>query len=93
MEVIFSSKALREVVSAARYYEVNGVGLGDRFFQNLSKTVNDIKEFPLAARVLKNEFRRRLIDHFPYGIIYRVDGSVIFIAAVMHLKKKPDYWE
>jgi hypothetical protein len=33
-----------------------------------------------------------LVKRFPYGIIYRVDGQEVFIAAVMHLKRHPDYW-
>ena len=28
----------------------------------------------------------------PYGVIYAVDEGVIYIAAVMHLKRKPGYW-
>jgi hypothetical protein len=27
-----------------------------------------------------------------YDIIYAVEGKVIYIAAVMHLKRKPGYW-
>jgi toxin ParE1/3/4 len=43
-------------------------------------------------RILKGRFRRYLLQRFPYGIIYAVEGKVIYIAAVMHLKRKPGYW-
>ena len=29
---------------------------------------------------------------FPYGLIYAVQGDTIYVAAVMHLKRKPGYW-
>jgi len=44
-------------------------------------------------RKISGHFRRCLIDRFPYGIIYVVDEREIFIAAVMHLKRKPEYWK
>ena len=43
-------------------------------------------------RKVKGRFRRYLVQRFPYGLIYVVQEDVIYIAAVMHLKRKPDYW-
>jgi len=43
------------------------------------------------VRSLKGRFRRYLLQRFPYGVIYAVDEDVIYIAAVMHLKRKPGY--
>jgi len=51
------------------------------------------REGPLRWRKIKGRFRRSLIERFPYGIIYSAENDGIFIAAVMHLKRKPDYWK
>ncbi|MBX3301539.1 MAG: hypothetical protein KF693_04925 [Nitrospira sp.] len=44
----------------------------------------------MSSRVPR--FRRYLLQRFPYGLIYAVEGQTIFVATVMHLKRKPGYW-
>ncbi|HIP58812.1 MAG TPA: hypothetical protein EYH01_00115 [Campylobacterales bacterium] len=36
--------------------------------------------------------RRCLVNRFPFGLVYRIEGDTIVIVAVMHLSRKPDYW-
>jgi len=92
VEVRFSSDATREVSNAARYYERAAEGLGKAFLQKIKESVSEIKLFPFASRIIRGDYRRRLVSRFPYGIIYRISKDTIFVAAVMHLKQKPDYW-
>jgi len=40
-----------------------------------------------------NEFRRSLVNRFPFGILYSVQNDQIYILAVMHLHKEPGYWK
>lgn len=35
--------------------------------------------------------RRALVSRFPYGIIYSEGKGELFIVAVMHLHRDPDY--
>ena len=93
MEVRFSTDALREVEKAARYYEAEVEGLGKAFLQKLKAGVLEIRAFPLSSRIIRGDFRRHLLSRFPYGVVYQISGNTIFVAAVMHLKRKPDYWE
>jgi plasmid stabilization system protein ParE len=38
--------------------------------------------------------RRRLVDGFPYAVVYRiVTNELVEIVAVMHGKRSPDYWK
>ena len=92
MEVIFASGVLEEVSASASYYEKEVKGLGSAFLQKLGDTLGEIKENPLAYRVIRNDFRRHLFVRFPYGIIYKINNDIIYVVAVMHLKRKPGYW-
>ncbi|MCZ6674550.1 MAG: type II toxin-antitoxin system RelE/ParE family toxin [Verrucomicrobia bacterium] len=47
----------------------------------------------MAYRIIQGAFRRHLLARFPYGIIYRIDDDVIYVVAVMHLKRNPGYWK
>jgi len=39
------------------------------------------------------DIRRCLTNRFPYGILYSIESDRIFILAVMHLHRDPDYWK
>lgn len=93
MEVRFSTFALQEVIEAARYYEAEVEGLGKAFLEKIREGTAEIKAYPHASRILQGDYRRFLLSRFPYGIIYQIEDQQIFIAAVMHLKRKPNYWK
>lgn len=93
MEIILSPSARKEVKAAAKYYEDEVEGLGKAFLESLRAGIGQIRNHPLASVVIKENYRRHLISRFPFGIIYRIDEETIFVAAVMHLRRKPDYWE
>ncbi|MCH6259057.1 type II toxin-antitoxin system RelE/ParE family toxin [Puniceicoccaceae bacterium K14] len=93
MEVIFSESAKAEARHAASHYEDEVEGLGKTFLAYVEGSIDEIERFPLASRVIGKDFRRFLVPRFPYGIIYRVSQDMIFIAAIMHLKRRPFYWK
>ena len=92
MEIILSQSSKQEVKAAAKYYEDEVDGLGKAFMESLQAGLFHIGNYAQASVIIKNDYRRHLLSRFPFGIIYRIDGDVIFVAAVMHLRKKPDYW-
>jgi plasmid stabilization system protein ParE len=54
--------------------------------------VQEIANFPFRFRVLHPPFRRRLVQKFPYGLIYTIEPDHIHIFAVAHTKRRPGYW-
>jgi toxin ParE1/3/4 len=48
---------------------------------------------PLAGHPCHEVYRRINLNRFPYAIIYRPDGDDIYVIAVMHEKRHPDYWK
>ena len=77
---------------AALFYEDCREGLGHDFLHSVEFAFDQIQERPTLWRVLKGRFRRCLVHRFPYGVVYAIEGQTIFVAAVMHLKRKPEYW-
>ena len=90
--VRFLRPAELEMLDAARYYELQALGLGMDFLEKIDSAVHDIGEDPERWPVLRLQIRRRLIHRFPYGLLYRVDPDEIIILAIMHLHRHPDYW-
>lgn len=90
--VQFLNPAEQEMLDAARYYELQALGLGDDFLDKLDSAVLDISNNPEAWPVIRFEIRRRLVHRFPYALLYRVDPDEIVVLATMHLHRHPSYW-
>jgi plasmid stabilization system protein ParE len=92
MKIIFSSLAKLELEDAIAYYELELRGLGINFKEEIRKNINRIKKFPQAASVERGEIRKSLLHKFPYKILYSIEADHIFIIALAHQHRKPDYW-
>ena len=91
MKLVLDPAANAEMREAALFYEDCREGLGQEFLDAVEQALDQIALHPRVWRVLRGRFRRYLIQRFPYGVIYAVEGDVIYVAAVMHVKRKPDY--
>ena len=93
MKFIFHPEAEDEFFNAIEYYEAVNVGLGYDFSIEVLATVKNITEYPLAWPILIANIRRCLTNSFPFGVIYSIEENHIHVLAVMHLRRKPNYWE
>ena len=84
--------ARREMFQAARWYGRRSVGLGDQLLDEIKSNLGQIVEFPGAAPIVDASFRRKLLNTFPYALIYRFDIDEIVVVAVANLKRRPGYW-
>jgi len=92
-DVVFLPPAEEEMIAAARYYESQSPGLGSAFLDEVEQATNGLAAHPQAAPVVRNGIRRRLLTRFPFGLLYQVEDTRIVIIAVMHLRRRPGYWE
>jgi hypothetical protein len=89
----FHPEAEAEFLDAIEYYEGCKLGLGYEFAIEVHSTIENILSYPNAWTILEDDIRRCQVRRFPYGIVYSQDGDVIFVLAVMHLHRDPDYWK
>ena len=92
MKVIFSKYAKQELNDAVHYYELEYEGLGRKFREEVKKAVNRISEYPKAWSVERGDVRKCLLHKFPYKLLYSIEENHIFVIAVAHQHRKPDYW-
>ena len=87
-----------ELRAAARKYELEREGLGQRFALAVDEAVKDVVAHPvrspLAPSVPKElGVRQRLVHDFPFQVLYRVlAGDLVEIVAIKHMKRHPHYW-
>lgn len=93
MSFSFHPEAETEFHAAIDYYESCEPGLGCDFSIEVFSTIQKIVDFPEAWPVLEEGVRRCLTSRFPYGVLYSIEPEEVFILAIMHLHRAPDYWE
>ena len=93
MKCWFHPEARMEFLESIVYYESQQIGLGKRFRESVMEAVHRIQAHPNMYRSVGQEWRQCRIPRFPIGIIYRVKNRRIEVVAVMHLHRKPGYWQ
>jgi hypothetical protein len=93
MTFSFHPEAEAELFEAIRYYEDREQGLGYDFSIEVFAAIQNIVAYPSAWPTMEEGVRRCLVRRFPYGIVYSIEQNEIFILAVMHLRRHPDYWK
>ncbi|MGI9067835.1 MAG: type II toxin-antitoxin system RelE/ParE family toxin [Pyrinomonadaceae bacterium] len=89
------SDDLADIAEASTWYEEREPGLGIEFVRAVREAIGNLPANPLAHR-LRN--RRRnvrwfLPPRFPYRIVYRVQGELIIIIAVLHAARHDRHWK
>jgi len=92
MRVIFSTLAKQELEDAARYYELEQEGLGRRFRAEVKRAARRIARYPRAWSIERGDIRKCSLYKFPYKLLYSIEQDHIFIVAVAHQHRRPDYW-
>ncbi len=93
MTFSFHPEAKSELNEAVDYYEKCESGLGYDFAIEVFACIQNIINYPTAWPVIEENVRHCLVNRFPYGVIYSIEQDEIFILAVMHLRRHPDYWK
>ena len=89
----FLPPAMEEMAEAAEYYEGCAPGLGCEFLTEVRSAVDQVLTRPGAWAQVRPGVRRYYTLRFPFAVIYAHDKTTVTVLAVMHLRKKPDYWQ
>jgi toxin ParE1/3/4 len=92
VRTVLDPEAKAELREAALFYEECREGLGRDFLNAADEGLASIRRHPKVWRRIRGRFRRCIMHRFPYAIIYAVEPECIYVAAVMHMKRKPTYW-
>lgn len=94
IELRWHPAAAREAKSARRWYRIDqdAPEAARRFQAMLQRALSQIAEAPERWPVLVDDLRKRPLRGFPYRVIYQVRGDHVLVVAVMHERRRPEYW-
>ena len=93
MNFHFHPEADEEFIEAVAYYEGGEPGLGLDFSREVHASILNALSYPMMWPEIDEEVRRCLVHRFPYAVLYSKEPDGIFILAIMHLHRDPDYWK
>src|ERR1035437_3737885 len=81
---------LEDTAQAAQWYDEEGyVGLGDRFLAVFYSILPHIQQQGEIYRPVHEDFRRILLNPFPYEVDYRYHGDWVVVSLVIHAARNP----
>ena len=92
MPIRFSELANNELIDAYNWYEGQQTGLGSRFKSAVREASHHIAGAPLLYPVELDEVRRYVMNRFPFTLRYVLRGDEVWVMAVSHQHRHPDYW-
>ena len=93
MHIVSHPEADQELEAGALWYEDRQPGLGNDFLDEFEDTLRRIVTEPERWRKMRGDNRKLNFHRFPYAIVYSVRPDAIYIKAVMHLHRRPFYWQ
>jgi hypothetical protein len=81
-----------ELVESAKFYEERRAFLGSNFLDLIEETLAKIQINPSLGKPGKFWTRSWKVKRFPYRVVYLEQPERIWIVAVAHLSRKPNYW-
>ena len=92
MNVVFIEEADREYSDASLYYESQEPGLGKTFEEEVEWAIRWLVENPSSFTIASRHLPAAKPTHFPYYIPFVVRSSTLWVIAVSHQRRRPEYW-
>ena len=89
MTIKILSSAIEDLHDGRLFYEKQGQGLGDYFFDSLFSDIDSLTLYG-GIHPIYFGFHRMLSKRFPYAIYYKIDDeAVIVVWRVLDLRSNP----
>ena len=83
-ELKITPKAFNDLEYAIDYYDHQQKGLGKRFGTAIKNSIDSILSAPMAASFAFDEVRYKVVNRFPYVLLYSIKGNNIVILRVFN---------
>jgi len=93
LDIQFTEAAETDLSEARDWYETESPGLSRRFLTEVRNQLDRIAENYQQFPHLRRGARRAHVRNFPYGIIFRVVGDIVYIVAIFHFSRNPRIWQ
>jgi|HubBroStandDraft_1064217.scaffolds.fasta_scaffold116918_3 plasmid stabilization system protein ParE len=86
------SEARREIDEAFDWYFARSPEIARAFLDEIENSLRQVAAHAQRFPLYTANTRRRVLDRFPYSVIYSEKKHVLLVVAVAHAKRRPGYW-
>jgi hypothetical protein len=91
--LVIKPLAEKDITELYTWYNKEREGLGDNFLDELERSLEYVEMNPEQYQIRYKEVRMTKINLFPICLHYTIEGSKIFIHAVLSTSRDPQIWK
>lgn len=88
-KVVVEPQAEQDLLNAMQWYSSQHQGLELNLLAEVSQVIEEIAAMPEYFQIQYRNVRIRYTSKFKYGIHYTIDGSTIYVHAILHTSRLP----
>jgi len=85
-------EARQEIDSAFDWYFERSPRAAEAFLAEVDAALVQIVSHPQIHPPYTRNTRRRVLERFPYSVVFQEKGDIILIVAIAHAKRRFGYW-
>lgn len=89
----FDPRAQHDLDEAIRYYAGAYAPACTALLGAVDRVLELLCHHPEAGTLVRRGARKWPLAKFPYLIVYRVDGDELVVLAVVHMRRRPGFWQ
>ena len=92
MQVDFHPAATEELEMSAAWYAQRSLDAARGFAIEVDAALKKVQCDPLRFPHIDHRHQACGIERYPFQIVFRHDGAKIYVVAIAHAKRRPNYW-
>jgi plasmid stabilization system protein ParE len=92
MRIDFHPAATVELEDSANWYAERSENAVRGFAVAVDAAIKKISDNPERFAKIDRRHRACSLERYPFQVVFRAEGTRIFILAVAHAKRRPGYW-
>jgi plasmid stabilization system protein ParE len=88
----FHPEAAAEFSAAIAWYRQRSHRTADRFEEEIEQVLRRIEDDPQLFARYDDIHRFAVVKRFPFCVVYRMLGEILYVVAVAHSSRAPGYW-
>ncbi|MDL1891295.1 type II toxin-antitoxin system RelE/ParE family toxin [Sphingobacteriales bacterium CHB3] len=87
----FHLEAVQELIKAKEWYRLRSEMASQAFALEVDNAIRSIADAPERWPESEGGIRRKVLQRFPYTVLYRTRSETIYVIAVAHQRRRPGY--
>lgn len=84
--------AVTDAREAYAWYLERSENAAQAFMAELQSALDQVAAAPQRWPGWLHDTHRALLRRFPFFVVYRIQDTAIWVVAVAHARRRPDYW-